>query len=94
MRKEVLGQGVHNPEVVFWFGTYHIFKENSTWLCDVDIPQARHGVKFLFELCPGGGAVKARQHLSYRFKTPGEFMSHQLPEYEEDRFYKYQPGFL
>lgn len=94
MRKELIGQGINNPECVFWYGSYNIFKENNTWFCDVDVPQARHGVKFLFELCPGGGSIKIKRHQSYRLKTPNDLMFHQLPGYEEDQYFSYEPGFL
>ena len=96
MRKELIqpGTGSNTPEIVFWKGTYSISREDGRMLCEVDVPHARHGVRFRFELCPGGPALRVLSHLSYRFKTPLDFMNHQLPEYEEDRYFKYRPGFL
>lgn len=96
MRKEVLapGTGSPGPEVVFWRGHYELIKEDGRLICDVDVPHARHGVKFRFELCPGGGAIRILRHQSYLFKTPLDLLNHQLPEHEGDRLFKYQPGFI
>lgn len=101
MRREVLGHQCHaqpvnnNGEIQFWYGTYHLFRNDAGVLvCDVDVPQERHGVRFRFELCPGGFALRIRHHLSYRFKTPDDYMNHPVPEYEEDRLYRYRPGFV
>jgi hypothetical protein len=88
------GTGSPGPEVVFWRGSYELSRVDGVLLCDVDVPHERHGVRFRFELCPGGSAVKALSHQSYRFKTPHDIMSHPLPEYAEDRLFKYRPGFL
>jgi hypothetical protein len=96
MRKELInaGSGSSSPEIVFWKGTYVITKEEGRLLCDVDVPHARHGVKFRFELCPGGRDLRILMHQSYQHKAPLDFMHHPLPEFEEERYFKYRPGFL
>jgi hypothetical protein len=96
MRKELVdpGEGSNSPEVEFWMGSYEIFRDDNRLLCDVDVPHARHGVRFRFELGPGGSHIKILSHRSYRFKTPMENMNHALPECEDDRDFKYRPGFM
>lgn len=95
MRKELRGVANTNPEISLWYGTYELRRDGDLQqlVCDVDVRQMRHGVKFKFALLKGGKCIHLLRHQSYNFRNFHDIMEHQLPN-EEKRFIHYRPGFL